>query len=124
MPHYSSATIVGHLGRDAELKYTQGGDAVCEFSVAVSQGKKDQETTAWYKCALFGKRGESLKQYLTKGKAVLVTGTLLVREWTDKEGAKRTSVEIRASDIVLMGDGKAQDPKPSKAMEDSNEIPF
>ena len=128
MPNHASATIVGHLGRDAELKYTDKGDPVVSFSMAVNQKSGGAETVAWYRCSMFGKRGEAVKQYLTKGKAVMVLGGLSVREWTDKEGAAKTSVEIRVNELVLLGDGQKRDPQPRQttieSTGDDSEIPF
>lgn len=130
MPNHASATIVGHLGRDAELKYTNSGDPVVGFSMAVNQRNGKDETVVWYKCSMFGKRGEAVKQYLTKGKAVMVIGGLNVREWKDKEGAVKTSVEIRVNELVLLGDGQKSDPKPKpqksmyEADGDDRDIPF
>ena len=97
----NNITIAGTLGRDAEIKYMNNGDAVASFSVADSQGK--DKPTIWWSCSLFGKRAESLSQYLVKGGAVTVTGSVAEREWTDKEGQKRKSMDVRVNDIALQG---------------------
>jgi single-strand DNA-binding protein len=125
-------SISGSLGRDAELKYLNNGDPICNFSVADSQGR--DKGTIWWNCTLFGKRGEALSQYLTKGQSVTVVGTITEREWQDKEGAKRKSMDVRVSEIALQGGRKdaepqeerRQAPKPAPVQDsfDSEEIPF
>lgn len=97
----NNITISGSLGRDAETKYMQNGDPVSSFSVADSQGK--DKPTIWWNCSLFGKRAESLAQYLTKGQSVTVVGSVSQREYTDKEGQKKTAIDVRVNDIALQG---------------------
>lgn len=93
--------VSGQLGRDSEIKYLSSGDAVCNFSVADSQGK--DKPTIWWNCQLFGKRAESLSKYLMKGQSVTVSGTLSEREWTDKDGNKRKQMDLRVNDVALQG---------------------
>jgi single-strand DNA-binding protein len=102
-------TIAGGLGRDAELKYLNNGDPICNFSVADSQGR--DKGTIWWNCTLFGKRGEALAQYLTKGQSVTVVGSVTEREWQDKEGNKRKSMDVRVSEIALQGGRKESEPQ-------------
>jgi single-strand DNA-binding protein len=126
----NSITIVGGLGRDAELKYLNNGDPICNFSVADSQGR--DKGTIWWNCTLFGKRGEALSQYLTKGQSVTVVGSVTEREWQDKEGNKRKSMDVRVSEIALQGGRKDAEPQeraapkaaPAQDSFDSDEIPF
>ena len=123
-------TIAGGLGRDAELKYLNNGDPICNFSVADSQGK--DKGTIWWNCTLFGKRGEALAQYLTKGQSVTVVGSVTEREWQDKEGNKRKSMDVRVSEIALQGgrkDAEPQEerraaPKPAPVEMDDSDLPF
>jgi single-strand DNA-binding protein len=125
-------TIAGGLGRDAELKYLNNGDPICNFSVADSQGR--DKGTIWWSCTLFGKRGEALAQYLTKGQSVTVVGTITEREWQDKEGAKRKSMDVRVSEIALQGGRKDAEPqeerrtatKPAQVEfdDDGSDLPF
>lgn len=103
MPNMAIVDLLGHVGRDAELKYTPKGDAVTEFSVAVNVSKDPEAKATWFRCSLWGKRGESLKQYLTKGTAVFVTGALTVREYVDKEQKPRVSHEVKVTDVQLVG---------------------
>jgi len=102
----NSITVAGTLGRDAELRYLPNGDAVTSFSVADSQGR--DKPTVWWNASLFGKRAESLTQYLIKGSAVTISGSVAEREWTDKDGQKRKSMDIRVSDVALQG-GRKED---------------
>jgi single-strand DNA-binding protein len=105
----------GNLGRDAEVKYTQSGTAVCSFSVAVKSGYGDKEKTEWVKCALFGKRAEGkLVQYLTKGQQVVVDGEPSSEAWLDKSsGEAKGCLSVFVRDIELVGgsrDAKQQQP--------------
>ena len=102
-------TIAGGLGRDAEIKYLNNGDPICNFSVADSQGR--DKPTIWWNCTLYGKRAEALSQYLTKGQSVTVVGTITEREWQDKEGNKRKSMDVRVSEISLQGGRKDSEPQ-------------
>lgn len=124
----NNITVAGTLGRDCELKYLQNGDAIANFSIADSMGK--DKGTIWWNCTLYGKRAESLSQYLTKGQAVTVSGSVTEREWTDKEGSKRKNMDVRVNDIALQGgrrDAEPQlerrSPKPQQSFDDSD-IPF
>lgn len=109
-------TVAGNLGRDAEVRFLSNGDAVASFSVADSAGK--DKTTIWWNCSLFGKRAEALAPYLTKGQKVTVCGTVTEREWTDKQGQARKSMDVRVQEIALQG-GKSEaqpaQPKPAPA---------
>lgn len=114
-------TIAGNLGKDAELRHTQTGDAVASFSVADSMGR-DKPTT-WWKCSLWGKRAEVLSQYLTKGSRVTVTGSATERKWTDKDGQERVTLEIRVNDIALQGGGDGESRQPQARPAQREEAP-
>jgi single-strand DNA-binding protein len=111
MSSIAKVTIVGNLGRDAELKYTPKGFAVLEFTIAVNdrtgggggEGGGAPESTTWFRVSLWGKQGETLKQYLVRGKQVMVDGRLRSREYTDRDGKTRTSLEVRADNVLLLG---------------------
>jgi len=97
-------SFTGRLGRDSETRFTAGGMAICSFTVAVDYGYGDNKGTNWLRCSLFGKRAEGkLPQYLVKGTQVAISGELRVREYTDKDGIKRTSVEVSVNDLDLIG---------------------
>ena len=95
-----NAVIAGNIGRDAETRQV-GSTAVTNFNVAVEQRAKGGKTTTWVRCALWGKRGDTLAQYLTKGSKVCVSGTLTTREHEGK-----TYIEVEASDVTLLGGGQ------------------
>lgn len=98
------ATVVGNVG-SAELKDTRAGK-VLEISIASNErGKDGESSTTWVRCSWFGKRAEAVAEYVTKGKPVAVTGTLAVREYTTKDGARKTSLEMRIADLQLLGGG-------------------
>jgi single-strand DNA-binding protein len=101
-------TLIGNLGRDAELRYTPGGAAVCTLNIACSEVWNDksgqrQERTEWVRVVLWGKTAEALSEYLLKGKQVCVVGKLQTRQWDDKDGNKRYTTEIRGDRVVLLG---------------------
>lgn len=110
----NSITVAGNLSKDAEVRYLPNGDAVAAFGIADNQGK-DKEAIFW-NCSIFGKRAESLAQYLTKGQAVTVSGTVSQRKYTDKNGQERTSMDVRVNDVALQGGRRDAEPssKPSQ----------
>ena len=99
----NSWNFTGNLGRDAEQRYTQSGDSVVSFSVGVKAGFGDKATTTWANCSMFGKRGESVVPYLKKGTLVGIVGEVNLREYQDKEGQKRYSLDVRVNDLTLLG---------------------
>lgn len=110
----NSITITGNLGKDAEMRALNDGTSVLSFSVADNQGK--DKPSIWWNASLFGKRADSLQQYLTKGQQVTVVGTVSEREWTDKEGNKRKSMDVRVNDIALQGGKRDEgERQPSRA---------
>ena len=96
-------TFTGNLGRDASQKYLPNGVSVVEFSPAVEEGFGDNKATLWPRCAMFGDRGAKVVQYLTKGQQVAVSGEIKLREWTNKDGETKTSLEVRVNDLQLIG---------------------
>ena len=112
---FNKITIIGNLGRDPELRYTPQGDAVCDFSVAVNDRKRDkagdwQDITTWFKVTFWGKQGENASKYLTKGRQVYVEGRLHLDEWTDRDGNARQTLAIRGSELQFLGE-KGSDEK-------------
>lgn len=97
----NNITIGGTLTRDAELRFLPNGDPILNFSVADNQAGKDKPAIFW-NCSLFGKRAESLEQYLLKSQQVTVSGTLTKREW-EKDGIKREAFDLRVNDVLLQG---------------------
>jgi single-strand DNA-binding protein len=101
--------IIGHLGRDPEMRYTPSGRPVTTFTVATNRtwnttdGERHNETE-WFNVVAWGNLAEICKQYLSKGQQVYVEGRLQTRRWEDSDNAKRTSVEIVASEMMILGD--------------------
>lgn len=121
-------TIAGRIGKDAMVRQTRDGNSVAGFSVAVDTRRGQDRVTTWFDCSLWGKRGEALAQYLTKGSSVVVSGELGTRE---HEG--RTYLQVRADQVTLLGgrgggggdDSHSHQPEPQsdRGVYD-DEIPF
>jgi single-strand DNA-binding protein len=100
--------LIGHLGKDPEIRFTPSGRAVANFSLATSEswvdkeGKKE-ERTEWHRIVVYGKLAEICNQYLSKGKQVYLEGRLQTREWQDKDGNKRTTTEIVVNEMIMLG---------------------
>ncbi|HEX7317990.1 MAG TPA: single-stranded DNA-binding protein [Pyrinomonadaceae bacterium] len=104
---FNHITIYGNLGRDPELSYTPQGTAVCKFTMATNERRRDkageqQDITTWFRITVWGKQAENVSRYLTKGRKVIVLGRLHVEEWTDREGKARQSLEVNASDVQFV----------------------
>ena len=105
---FNKIIVVGNLGRDPELKYTPQGTAVCDFPVATNERRKEangetKDETTWFRVTFWGRQAEVASQFLAKGKQAYIEGRLRAREWTDKEGRTRTSLEITGVDLKLIG---------------------
>jgi single-strand DNA-binding protein len=108
----NSISVAGRIGKDPEQRTLNDGTAVLSFSVADDQGK--DKPAIWWRASLFGKRAESLAQYLTKGSQVTIVGNVTEREYVDKDGQQRKSMEVRVSDIALQGGRAEQSSAPSQ----------
>lgn len=101
--------IIGHLGREPEMRYTPSGRPVTTFTVATSRswntvdGERHSETE-WFNIVAWGNLAEICKQYLIKGQQVYIEGRLQTRRWEDKEGNKHSSVEVVANEMMMLGD--------------------
>jgi len=113
----NSFAFTGNLGRDADKRYTPSGDAVVSFTTAVKSGFGERATTTWVNCTMWGKRGEAVAEYLKKGTLVGVSGEVTLREYQDKEGQKRNSLDVRVNDLTLLGkkDQGEQGPRPARS---------
>jgi single-strand DNA-binding protein len=108
MAGVNKAILIGNLGRDPELRYTQSGQAVTNFSLATSESWTDKngertEKTEWHRIVAWGKTAELCAQYLSKGRPVYIEGRLQTRDWEDKEGVKRQTTEIVANTVQFLG---------------------
>ena len=111
MASVNKVILLGNLGRDPETRYTTGGDAVCNLSIATSEQWKDkngekQERTEWHRVVLFGRQAEIAGEYLKKGRSVYVEGRLQTRKYTDKDGVEKYSTEIVGDRMQLLGSGR------------------
>jgi single-strand DNA-binding protein len=102
--------IIGNLGADPELRYTQGGQAVSNFRVATNEKWTDkegkpQERTEWHRVVVWGRQAENCEKYLSKGRQVYVEGRLQTREWDDKDGNKRYTTEVVAQTVQFLSGG-------------------
>jgi single-strand DNA-binding protein len=125
MAGVNKAILIGNLGRDPELRYTQNGQAVANFTLATSESWNDKasgervERTEWHRIVVWGKLGELCAQYLTKGGKVYVEGRIQTREWEDKEGQKRRTTEINAQTVTFL-DGAPRGSAPGRESGDAS----
>lgn len=107
MPGYQYCVIVGHVGRDPELRYTQSGVAVCDFSVAVTrkwtQGDERREETTWFRVTAWRELAETCNQYVKKGMQIMVAGRVSASAYTANDGEARASLELVAQDVQFLG---------------------
>ena len=108
MASVNKVILLGNLGRDPETRYTTGGDAVTNLSIATSEQWKDksgekQERTEWHRVVLFGRQAEVAGEYLKKGRSVYIEGRLQTRKYTDKDGVEKYSTEIVGDRMQLLG---------------------
>jgi single-strand DNA-binding protein len=108
MASVNKVILIGNLGKDPEVRFTPGGQAVANFSIATSDNWTDksgqkQERTEWHRIVVWGKQAELCGEYLKKGRQVYVEGRLQTREWTDKEGRKNYTTEVVANAVTFLG---------------------
>lgn len=123
--------FIGRIGRDGELRTTPKGDQVLSFPVAVDSGFGQNKKTTWPRVQVWGKRAESLAQYVIKGNQIGVSGEVTLTEYTKQDGTKGVSLDVRAIEVTLIKSGSQQaEPKPAvKALDDPSfdpdqDIPF
>ena len=102
--------IVGNLGRDPEVRYSQSGNAVCKLNVAVTERRKEgdqwKDHTEWVRVVTFGKTAENAGQYLQKGRQIYVEGRLQTSSYKDKDGVEKYTTEVIASQVLFLGGGE------------------
>ena len=108
MASVNKVILLGNLGRDPEVRFTQGGTPVANFTMATTDRWSDpsgekKERTEWHRIVVWGKQAEIAGEYLRKGRPVYVEGSLQTREWTDREGNKRYTTEVRAQRLQFLG---------------------
>jgi single-strand DNA-binding protein len=128
-------TLIGNLGQDPELRYTQSNQGVLSLRLATTESffdantKERKERTEWHSVVVWGKRGEALSKILSKGSRICIEGRLQTRSWEDKQGSKRYTTEVNAQNVILLGgrgsEHRAAPPVDDAAgMSDDEDIPF
>ncbi|MBE0408269.1 MAG: single-stranded DNA-binding protein [Anaerolineales bacterium] len=121
--------IIGHLGRDPEMRYTPSGRPVTTFNVATnrtwnsSNGERHTETE-WFNIVAWGNLAEICKQYLSKGQRIYVEGRLQTRHWEDSDGNKHSSTEIVASEMIMLSDRQNSNHSSEDFEVEEDEFPF
>ena len=126
--------LIGNLGKDPEVRYTQSGTAVASFSLATAERFKNkagdwEDRTEWHNITLWGRLAEIAGEYLTKGKMVYIEGRLQTRKWQDKEGRDRYTTEVVGEKLLMLG-GKGDGDRKKPADNDeahfvpNDDIPF
>lgn len=110
MASVNKVILIGNLGADPEVRFTPGGQAVCELRMATNESWTDkngakQERTEWHRIVVWGKQAENCGKYLSKGRTAYVEGRLQTRQWDDKDGNKRYTTEIVADRVQFLGGG-------------------
>jgi single-strand DNA-binding protein len=129
MSGVNKAIIIGRLGRDPEVRYTPDGTAIANFSVATSEEWKDKasgekrERTEWHRIVAFRRLGEICGEYLSKGRQVYIEGRIQTRDWEDKDGNKRYTTEIVASQMQMLGSRDAMDGQRTSPASDYQNTP-
>jgi single-strand DNA-binding protein len=106
---YQQVMVIGNLGRDPEMRYTPNGQGVCGFTIAVNESWTDKGTnerkdkTTWFRVSAWGSLAETCNQYLTKGRQVMVIGTVEARAYMDQNNQPQATLELRARDVRFLG---------------------
>ena len=114
---YQNTIVIGHLGADPKMKYTQTGQAVTDFSMATTRKWKNadgeqQEKTTWFRVSAWGKQAEACNQYLAKGRLVLVEGEVSASSWVTQDGEARATLELNARNVRFLGKGNGNGVEP------------
>lgn len=128
----NEAKIIGHLGRDPEVRYLPSGEPVANFSVATTEKWKNkngeqQEHTEWHNISAFGKLAEIVGEYLKKGSLVYISGKIKTRKYQDKDGVEKYATSIACQELKMLGGkfNKQESPAPSATESfGSDDIPF
>ena len=130
MAGINKVLLIGRLGKDPEMRYTPDGTAIANFSIATSEEWKDkktgekQERTEWHRIVAFRRLGEICGEYLSKGSQVYIEGRIQTREWQDKDGTKRYTTEIVASQMQMLGNKGETTPGSEFSGSEDDDIPF
>ena len=121
---FNKIVIVGHLGRDPELRYTPQGTALCKFSVATSERRKNtvgemEDHTTWFRITAWGRVAELANEYLAKGRQVYIEGRFRLEEYTDRDGQTRHSAEVTATEVHFLG-SRSEPAAPAREREEES----
>ena len=123
----NKAIILGNLGQDPEVRYSQGGKALCNLSIATSEKWKDKdsgeekEKTEWHRIVAFGRMAEVMGEHLHKGSQVYIEGKIQTRKWQDRDGNDRYTTEIVANDMQMLGSRQGGNPQSGGAQQNRQE---
>ena len=127
MSSVNKAIIIGRLGDDPDVRYTQNNTAVANLSIATSERYKDKqgewkERTEWHRVVLWDRLAETAQEYLQKGNRAYIEGSIQTRKWEDKEGNTKYTTEIKGYKLVMLGDKGESENNPIDSDVDMNEI--
>lgn len=132
---FNKVTLLGHLGRDPELRYTPQGTAVCIFPLATNERRKDrdgntQDVATWFRVFVWGRQAETASQYLSKGRPVYIEGRLRPEAWTDKDGHARYTLEVHTTEMQFVDAAKSsqaerhgEEPRSSERAPSDDDMP-
>lgn len=129
MSSVNKVILLGHLGADPEMRYTQSGDAVCSIRLATSESWKDKasgekkEVTEWHRVVFYRSLAEVAGQYLKKGYQIYLEGKLKTRKWQDKDGQDRYTTEIEGHELKMVGKREGQESAPRREPKDEGYKP-
>jgi len=130
---FNKIILVGNLGKDPELRYTPQGKAVCSFTIAVNERRKNAEdVTMWFKVTCWGQMAETASAHLERGQGVYIEGRLRIEEWTDRDNNKRYTLDVQATDMQFLPRSDAGNaaqsgghvPAVQAAVQAGDDIPF
>ena len=124
MNNYNKAIVMGNIVRDPEVRYTPSGTAVCNFTIASNHKYKDKEEILYLDVVAWGKKGETIADFMSKGKPILVEGRLKMDEWEDKDGKKRTKIKLNLESFNFVGPREAGEDNPPQDSGDDEDTPF
>ena len=123
MASVNKAILVGHVGKDPDIRATSSGDTVASFSLATNTGYGENKTTDWHNVSVFGKSADFVRNYVKKGAQVYVEGSIRNRSYVDKGGNKKYVTEIKAFTVQALGQ-KESSPQQYEPGADEGPIPF
>ena len=118
MASLNKAMLIGRLGADVELRYSQSNTAIANFSIATNErykeGEEWKERTEWHRVVTFGHNAEFLQKYSHKGSMIYVEGSLQTRQWEDKDGNTKYTTEVKAFSVQVLSDSREPASEPAK----------